>query len=237
MPEQPVTMPSYRGQECQMRNSSDHAAGDLGRRIADQRERTGLSREEAAARAGMAADYLEYLETSATPEPSRGALGRLADALGTTVAALGGAGLSQPPGQAAAAARPMLAELNAGECRGYLAAGGIGRFLFMAPWGPAAVPVNFRMLGHDVVFRTGARSSLVDGAQQPGVSFEVDHIDPVLGEGWSVLVSGEASLVTGPAELKAAAELGIAPWAGGDRDTYIRVSPRRITGRRIRASG
>jgi hypothetical protein len=69
------------------------------------------------------------------------------------------------------------------------------------------------------------------------VSFEVDHIDPVLGEGWSVLVNGEASLVTVPAELKAAAGLGIGPWAGGDRDTYIRISPRGITGRRIRASG
>jgi transcriptional regulator with XRE-family HTH domain len=220
-----------------MRNSSGHAAGDLGRRIADQRKRAGLSCEEAAARAGMAADYLEYLETSATPEPSRGALTRLADALGTTAAALGGAGLSQPPGQAAAAARPTLAGLDAGECRGYLAAGGIGRFLFMAPWGPAAIPVNFAMLGNDVVFRTGAHTSLADAAQQPRVSFEVDHIDPVLGEGWSVLVSGEASLVTAPADLKAAAELGIGPWAGGDRDTYIRVSPRRVTGRRIRASG
>jgi transcriptional regulator with XRE-family HTH domain len=220
-----------------MRNSSDQAAGDLGRRIADQRERAGLSREEAAARAGMAAGYLQYLETSPAPEPSRGALTRLADALSTTVAALGGAGLSQPPGQAIAAARPILAELDAVECRGYLAAGGIGRFLFMAPWGPAAIPVNFRMLGNDVVFRTGAHTSLVDGAQQPRVSFEVDHIDPVLGEGWSVLVSGEASLVTVPAELRAAAGLGIGPWAGGDRDIYIRISPRGISGRRIRASG
>jgi transcriptional regulator with XRE-family HTH domain len=219
-----------------MRNSSDYAAGDLGRRIADQRERAGLSREQAAARAGMAAGYLEYLETSPTPDPSRVALTRLADALGTTVAVLDGAGLSQPPGQGAAAARPVLAELEAGECRSYLAAGGIGRFLFMAPWGPAAIPVNFRMLGDDIVFRTGANSSLVDGARQPRVSFEVDHIDPVLGAGWSVLVSGEARLVTIPAELRAAAGLGIAPWAGGERDTYIRLSPRGITGRRIRAS-
>src|ERR1700685_3826352 len=93
-PGTPTAMPTYEGQECQMRNSSDHAAGDLGRRIAGQRERAGLSREEAADRAGMAAGYLEYLETSPTPGPGRGALTRLADALGTTVAALDGEGLS-----------------------------------------------------------------------------------------------------------------------------------------------
>jgi hypothetical protein len=75
---------------------------DLGRRITEQRGRAGLSRAEAAGRAGMAASYLEYLETSAAPNPGPGALARLAGALGTTVAALGGAGLSLPP----ASARP-----------------------------------------------------------------------------------------------------------------------------------
>jgi len=36
----------------------------------------------------------------------------------------------------------------------------------------------------------------------PRVSFDVDHIDDALGEGWSVLVSGDARLATGPAELE-----------------------------------
>jgi hypothetical protein len=67
------------------------------------------------------------------------------------------------------------------------------------------------------------------------VSFEVDHLDGALSEGWSVLVSGEASPVTAQAELDKVTALAIDPWAGGDRDVYIRIVASEITGRRIRA--
>jgi transcriptional regulator with XRE-family HTH domain len=205
--------------------------------FAEQRDRAGLSRAEAADRAGLAAGYLEYLETSPAPNPGQGALIRLAAALGTTAAALGGAGLSQPPGQRRASRSPVLETLSAAQCREYLAAGGVGRFLFMADRGPVAIAVNYRMLGEDIVFRTGRDTGAAGATQQPRVSFDVDHIDDVLGEGWSVLVSGNASLVTAPSELEKVAALEITPWAGGERDTYIRIVASDITGRRIRATG
>jgi transcriptional regulator with XRE-family HTH domain len=218
-----------------MRNSAGHYGGDLGRRITERRELVGLSRAEAAAGAGMALDYLEYLETSPAPDPTRDALIRLARTLRTTVSALNGAGLSRPPGQRDHAGGQLPEDLDAAQCRGYLAPGGIGRFVYLSARGPAAVPVNFRMLGDDIVFRTGRETSLVEGARQPQVSFEVDHIDDALSEGWSVLVSGSASLVTAPDELETIAALGITPWAGGGRNAYIRISARVITGRRIRS--
>ena len=214
---------------------SEHDSGDLGRRIAEQRARAGLSRAEAADRAGMAENYLEYLETSAAANPGWGALTRLAAALGTTVSAFGGAGLHLPPGRRRAARRPILEALSAAECRDHLDAGGVGRFLFMAARGPVAIPVNYRMLGNDIVFRIADASSVAAGTQQPRVSFDVDHMDDVLGEGWSVLVSGTARLVTAPAEQAEVAALAIAPWAGGERDTYVRIVARETTGRRIRA--
>ena len=210
-------------------------SGDLGRRIAEYRDRAGLSRAEAAEKAGMAPTYLEYLETDPMPNPGQAALARLAAALGTTDAALGGAGLSLPPGQRRAADRPVLEVLSAAECRRYLAAGGVGRFLFTAGRRPVAVPVNYRMLGDDIVFRTGSQATAVAGTQQPWVSFDVDHIDEALSEGWSVLASGQAVLVTARAELDETAALGIAPWAGGERDTYVKIVVRDLTGRRIRA--
>jgi hypothetical protein len=43
---------------------ADAAGTDLDRRIAEQRQRAGLTVAEAAARAGMAPDYLGYLETA-----------------------------------------------------------------------------------------------------------------------------------------------------------------------------
>jgi transcriptional regulator with XRE-family HTH domain len=221
-----------------MASDGGNGSSDLGRRIAEQCDRAGLTRAQVADRAGMAVSYLEYLETSRAPAPGWGALARLADALGTTAAALDGAGLYLPPGQRRAARLPVLEALTATECREYLSPGGVGRFLFAAARGPVAIPVNYLMLGEDIVFRTGATTSAVaDTEQRPRVSFEVDHIDDAFGEGWSVLVSGEARLVREPDELAEVAALGIVPWAGGDRDTYVRIVSRDITGRRIRAPG
>ncbi|MGW7793909.1 DUF1918 domain-containing protein, partial [Streptomyces tricolor] len=65
--------------------------GDVGRRVAAERRRRGLSRVETAGRARMSLDYLAFLEERPA-DPSPATLIRLADALGTTVAALRGGG-------------------------------------------------------------------------------------------------------------------------------------------------
>jgi len=99
----------------------------------------------------------------------------------------------------------------------------------------AAIPVNYAVLDGDIIVRTGAQTSLATRAGQ-AVSFEVDHVDEALAAGWSVLVSGSARVVTTPYELETVRSLGIKPWAGGNRDTYIRITVTEMTGRRIRAS-
>jgi transcriptional regulator with XRE-family HTH domain len=221
-------------------NGDEHGGTDLGRRILEHRHRAGLSREEAAARAGMAASYLKYLETSPAPNPTASAVARLADALGVSAGELAGSGLEMPPGRLAgprAAAEPVVPEqLTAAQCRGYLGTGGVGRFVFTGPRGPEAFPVNYAMLGGDIVVRTGKGTSLAGHAEQARVSFEVDHLDEALAEGWSVLANGTARVVSVPAELETVRSLGVEPWAGGDRDTYIRITVSDMTGRRIRAA-
>jgi transcriptional regulator with XRE-family HTH domain len=214
--------------------SSPIVRGDLGRRIAEQRERTGLSQAQAAGRAGMAASYLRYLETSPAPRPGRGDLDRLAAALGTTPAALLGVGLTVPPGRSRPQDAPPPEPLDPDQCWGYLADGGIGRFVYASGRGPVAVPVNFRMLGRAVVFRTAAGAGLAAAARQPQVSFEVDHLDDTLAEGWSVLVSGQAMIIADPGELAELGQLDVTTWAGGDRDCYVKVVAAEISGRRIR---
>ncbi len=223
-----------------MNDRAERGGTDLGRRILEHRHRAGLSREDAAARAGMAASYLEYLETSPDPSPTASAVARLADTLGVSAGTLAGAGLEMPPARQAgprpAAEPPVPEPLTPAQCRGYLGTGGVGRFVFAGPRGPEAIPVNYAMLGGDVVVRTGSRTSLAGGAGQAQVSFEVDDLDEVLAEGWSVLVRGKAHVVSGPAEQETVRSLGIEPWAGGDRETYIRITVSDMTGRRIRAS-
>jgi nitroimidazol reductase NimA-like FMN-containing flavoprotein (pyridoxamine 5'-phosphate oxidase superfamily) len=87
---------------------------------------------------------------------------------------------------------------------------------------------------NEVVFRTGQRTSIAEAMRDQQVSFDVDHLDEALTEGWSVLLSGTARIVTDPDELKHAAALGIRPWAGGERDVYVRMAFTQVTGRRIR---
>jgi len=144
--------------------------------------------------------------------------------------------LGLPPGQRRAAGHPVLAELTPAGCRELLAPGGVGRFLFVTERGPVAVPVNYGMLGGDIVFRT-SDAGCVAAAARPGslVSFSVDRIDDALAEGWSVLASGDAVVLPDPAGRAVAARLGIEPWAGGQRDLVLRLTPREVTGRRIRA--
>jgi len=79
--------------------------GDLGRRIAGRRQRLGWSRAQLAAKAGVSVPYLTHIETCPALV-TKACLAGLADALGTTVAALLGAGAT---GNHEAAGIPALA--------------------------------------------------------------------------------------------------------------------------------
>jgi transcriptional regulator with XRE-family HTH domain len=211
---------------------------DVGRRIAEQRGKTHLTVADVAERAGMSPQYLTYLESSPTANPTVATLTRIAAALDVTPATLEGAGLNLPPGQRSAARNPTLHDLTEAECLALIAPGGVGRFLFVqAGRGPVAFPVNFKMDTGDVVFRISGESVSAEVVHQQPVSFDVDHLDEALGEGWSVLLTGTAKIISDGRELSRAQALGIQPWAGGDRDLYVRLSPTQITGRRIRVTG
>lgn len=214
--------------------SGRHEPGDLGRRVEQRRCELALSREEVAARAGMALPYLEHLEHHSAEAPTA-SLVRLAAALETTPSVLLGGAVELPSGQGTAAARPILKTLDREDCQRLLGPGGVGRFVFSTDRGPVALPVNYRMVHDDVVFRTSTASSLANPSGAEPVSFEVDHIDESMSEGWSVLVTGHARVVHDQVELQEVEKLAIEPWAGGNRDVYLRLTPNEISGRRIHA--
>lgn len=215
---------------------TDGRSSDLGRRLQARRRELGLSIDKAAAGASMDPGYLSYLESSPDPDPTRASLMRLSVVLETSVEALLGGDQEAPPGRGAARPGARLDEIGREECFALIAPGGVGRFVFMEARGPVAVPVNFRLLRRDVVFRTASRTSIANRAGQRRVSFEVDHIDEAQSEGWSVLISGTAHRVDDPAELAQVQALDVQPWAGGTRDTYYRLSPEQVSGRRIHGS-
>ncbi|MEO3812256.1 pyridoxamine 5'-phosphate oxidase family protein [Sphaerisporangium sp. B11E5] len=209
--------------------------GDLGRRIAYQRRSLGLTRAQLAARAGMAPGFVTYLEEHAAPL-SEGSLLRLAAALHTTADELLGGGLDRPPGQGRPPRRPETRELTPPECLRLISSGGVGRVAFGAAGAPAVMPVNFMTRHGTIVFRVaedGLLHRVLRGAppDHPAeISFEVDHVDEAGRSGWSVLVQGPARRLP-PGETTPAP--GVEPWVGGERDVYVEITPRSVTGRRV----
>jgi transcriptional regulator with XRE-family HTH domain len=212
--------------------------GDFGRRISYHRDRLGLTTEQVAERADMSAGYLEYLE-SHLGTPDVGTVTRLAVALETTVQDLLGGGRERPPGPGPAAAAPVLEVVEPEECLRLIAPGGIGRVAFNNLSGPIVLPVNYRVRDGSVVFRT-AYGGPMDQDLRTGlegvdikVGFQVDRIDEARRAGWSVLIQGPAHHVPED-EVSAVADADVTPWAGGERQLYIRIVPHQITGRRVR---
>jgi nitroimidazol reductase NimA-like FMN-containing flavoprotein (pyridoxamine 5'-phosphate oxidase superfamily) len=126
-----------------------------------------------------------------------------------------------------------LRTLSPAECFELLEPGGIGRVGFNSSDGVMVLPVNFVVTGKTVIFRT-APDTLLALYADARVSFEADRTDEALREGWSVLMHGRAHHVTDEREVKRL-ENGthLEPWVPGARDVYVRITPTRISGRRI----
>jgi len=130
-----------------------------------------------------------------------------------------------------------LEDLPPDECFRLLGAAHVGRLVYQDDLGPLAVPVNYAMAGHDIVFRVegGAKRAAM---QQPMLAFEVDHVDEDRKFGWSVLVRGvgaEVDLERVPSLLRAIDGHGPTPWAAGIHNVWLQIVPHTVTGRRLGA--
>ncbi|MGW0198765.1 pyridoxamine 5'-phosphate oxidase family protein [Nonomuraea sp. NPDC003201] len=132
------------------------------------------------------------------------------------------------PGHGPAMANPTMEALDPEECLRLISPGGIGRVTFSSSYGPAVLPVNYELHHGGIVFRIASGGPMDQEGVDIKIAFEVDKIDEVNREGWSVLVQGAAHHV-----MEEVADSGVTPWAGGERGLYIRIVPQRITGHRI----
>jgi nitroimidazol reductase NimA-like FMN-containing flavoprotein (pyridoxamine 5'-phosphate oxidase superfamily) len=124
--------------------------------------------------------------------------------------------------------------LDSDECRRLLAQDEIGRLAVVIGATPMILPVNYALDGDAIVFRTMPGSRLDVG--QGHAAFEVDDFDRATKSGWSVLVTGHLEEVSwyqakDMARVKA---LSVEPWAAGERELWLRLTPSFITGRIIR---
>ena len=140
-------------------------------------------------------------------------------------------------------AEPAVELLDEAECLRLIAAGGVGRIGYTGRFGPTILPVNYALHEGTIVFRTGQHGPLGEDLRtgiehaESKVAFEIDELSPAAREGWSVLVQGSAHPVDSEAERASVVGSGVEPWAGGERELFVRVLPSRVTGRRIRRAG
>jgi hypothetical protein len=67
-------------------------------------------------------------------------------------------------------------------------------------------------------------------------AFEIDGVELGNLTGWSVIVTGVAEEITNAGEIHRLEQLGLRPWAPGDKPHWIRIRSTVVSGRRIVAS-
>ena len=122
--------------------------------------------------------------------------------------------------------------LDDGECLRLLGTTPVGRVAVNLGYAVAVLPVNYAVVGSEILFFTGEGLKLEAVMAAGTVTFEADEIDAEARTGWSVLAVGRADVVD--SWLRARAEaVGLYPWAAGDRPHLVRIRPSFFSGRRI----
>jgi nitroimidazol reductase NimA-like FMN-containing flavoprotein (pyridoxamine 5'-phosphate oxidase superfamily) len=132
----------------------------------------------------------------------------------------------------------VIEQLDKDECLRLISPNGVGRIAYASRFGPVVLPVNYALNDGSVFFRTTEDSPL-DEDLRTGianadyiVAFEIDDIDGVARQGWSVLIQGPAHHMTREDRTESE-HPEVESWAPGDKELFVQITPSRITGRRI----
>jgi nitroimidazol reductase NimA-like FMN-containing flavoprotein (pyridoxamine 5'-phosphate oxidase superfamily) len=129
--------------------------------------------------------------------------------------------------------RNGLEVLDLDTCLELLGQATLGRIAVTIGALPSILPINFRMVGREIVFRTGVGTKLDAATANAVVAFEVDDLDPVEHTGWSVVVTGIAREVVENDRLARLDSTTIPRWAPQRDSRVVAIAPQIVTGRRI----
>ncbi|MER6141418.1 pyridoxamine 5'-phosphate oxidase family protein [Streptomyces sparsogenes] len=124
--------------------------------------------------------------------------------------------------------------LDRRECLRLLAKVPVGRVVYTRQALPAVLPVNFSLdTDSSVLLRTSAGSGLVRAVDGVVVAFEADDFDAATRSGWSVVVTGRATVVTHPAERERLSRTGPHSWVVTHDEVFVRIESEMVSGREI----
>lgn len=121
------------------------------------------------------------------------------------------------------------------ECWEVLSDSGIGHLAVRSqPVGVDVAPINYLIANRQLFFRSGRGTKLEDLMQHPHVAVQVErHRD---GRWFSVVLKGEAVLLTSDEDIERSGIGQFMPTQGGDKANYVRIVPDAITGITFTAS-
>ncbi|MGA5710423.1 pyridoxamine 5'-phosphate oxidase family protein [Streptomyces cellulosae] len=124
--------------------------------------------------------------------------------------------------------------LDRQECLRLLAKVPVGRVVYTRQALPAVLPINFSLdTDASVLLCTSPASDLVHAVHNVVVAFEADEFDAAARSGWSVVVTGRATVVTDPAEHERLSQTGPSSWMPLRESVFVRIESEMVTGREL----
>jgi nitroimidazol reductase NimA-like FMN-containing flavoprotein (pyridoxamine 5'-phosphate oxidase superfamily) len=133
----------------------------------------------------------------------------------------------------------IVEELGESEALRLIEQAEVGRIGFTGRHGPVVLPVSYKVIGQDIVFRAGMYSTLGEDLRTgiPGaeyrVAFEVDELRPPTQSGWMVMIQGTAHHVDDEAGRAELIQAGVEKWEATENALFMRITPVFVSGRRI----
>lgn len=144
------------------------------------------------------------------------------------------------PGQTGSVSMPTaghhlnVTEIPEAECRQLVEDHGfVGRIAWMGAEGIELMPVNYIADSDAVVFATAPSVRDRIATASGTVVFEVDASYPLEHSGWSVVIRGHASEITGEIAVERLGRGRLRSWAGPVDAVWMSISIEKMTGRRI----
>ncbi|MEU0830304.1 pyridoxamine 5'-phosphate oxidase family protein [Streptomyces sp. NPDC005969] len=127
--------------------------------------------------------------------------------------------------------------LDRQECLRLLTKVPVGRVVYTRQALPAVLPINFSLdTDTSVLLCTSPASDLVHAINGVVVAFEADDFDAATRSGWSVVVTGRATVVTDPAEQERLSQTGPTSWMPLRDTVFLRIESELVTGRELRGA-
>lgn len=128
---------------------------------------------------------------------------------------------------------PSVQHIHHPECEALLRDRHFGRLGVIVHDHPEIFPMNYTMDGSHIAFRIDRGTKLASLRQSHIATWEIDGIDEEERCGWSVMAVGPVQEIHDEPTLDRLDHLGLDTWIIGESVHWMRLSPHRLSGRRI----